>query len=112
MEIKAAKNIIQALDLGCFGTEIISCPTCSRCEVDLVNIVKRFEVELKARNFNKPVKIAVMGCVVNGPGEAYQADIGAAFGKDKAVIFCRDKIIGYSNSKNIIDDLLKKADKL
>lgn len=112
LEIKAAKDILQALDLRRFGPEIISCPTCSRCEVDLINIVKKLEVALKTSNFRKPLKIAVMGCVVNGPGEAYQADLGAAFGKGKAAIFRRDKIIGWSDDKNIIGDLLKEAGRL
>ena len=112
LEIKAAKNILTALDLRRFGPEIISCPTCSRCEVDLINIVKDFEKALADSNFKKPVKIAVMGCVVNGPGEAYQADIGAAFGKDKAAIFKKDKILGFSTRRNIIGDLLKKAKEL
>jgi (E)-4-hydroxy-3-methylbut-2-enyl-diphosphate synthase len=112
MEIKAAKNILTALDLRRFGPEIISCPTCSRCEVDLINVVKDFEKALLATDFKKPVKIAVMGCVVNGPGEAYQADIGAAFGKDKAAIFKKDKILGFSTRRNIIGDLLKKVKEL
>ena len=112
LEVKAAKDILQALDLRRFGPELISCPTCSRCEVNLIDIVKRFEQELKERNFTKPLKIAVMGCVVNGPGEACQADIGAAFGKGKAVIFRHDKIIGQSNDKDIIGDLLREAKKL
>jgi (E)-4-hydroxy-3-methylbut-2-enyl-diphosphate synthase len=112
LEIKAAQDILQALDLRRFGPELISCPTCSRCEVNLIDIVKKFERELKERNFIKPLKIAMMGCVVNGPGEACQADVGAAFGKGKAAIFRRDKIIGWSNEAKIIDDLLKEANKL
>ena len=112
LEIKAAKDILIALDLRRFGPEIISCPTCSRCEVDLINIVKDFEKAVRDSDFKKPVKIAVMGCVVNGPGEAYQADIGAAFGKDKAVIFKKDKILGLSTRRNIIKDLLQKTEEL
>lgn len=112
LEIKAAKDILTALDLRRFGPEIISCPTCSRCEVDLINVVKDFEKAVHESNFKKPVKIAVMGCVVNGPGEAYQADIGAAFGKDKAAIFKKDKILGFSTRRDIIRDLLKKVREL
>ena len=112
LEIRAAKNILTALGLRRFGPEIISCPTCSRCEVDLINIVKDFEKALRESCFKKPVKIAVMGCVVNGPGEAYQADIGAAFGRDKAAIFKKDKILGFSTRRNIIRDLLKKVKEL
>jgi len=112
MEIKAAKNILTALDLRRFGPSIISCPTCSRCEVDLINVVKDFEKALEKSDFKKPLKIALMGCVVNGPGEAYQADIGAAFGKDKAAIFKKAKILGFTTRQNIITDLLKEAQRL
>ena len=98
-EIRIAKCILQSLDLRRFGPEIISCPTCSRCEVDLVDIVDRFKKNLKGLSLKKPLRIAIMGCVVNGPGEAYQADIGVAFGKNKAVIFKKDKILGQSNDK-------------
>ncbi|MBU1367132.1 MAG: flavodoxin-dependent (E)-4-hydroxy-3-methylbut-2-enyl-diphosphate synthase, partial [Candidatus Omnitrophica bacterium] len=108
-EVRAAKDILQFLNLRKFGPEIISCPTCSRCEVNLINVVGRFERELEKTNFNKPLRIALMGCIVNGPGEAKQADIGAAFGKRKAVIFRKDKILGYSNEKNIVNDLLREV---
>lgn len=108
-EVRAAKYILQFLNLRKFGPEIISCPTCSRCEVKLINIVERFTRELERANFNKPMRIALMGCIVNGPGEAKQADIGAAFGKRKAVIFRKDKILGYSNEKNIVNDLLREV---
>ena len=105
-EIRVAKHILQALNLRRFGPEIISCPTCSRCEVDLISIVDRFKKELKTTGLNKPLQIAIMGCVVNGPGEAYQADIGAAFGKKRAVIFKKDKILKQSSEDKIIDDLI------
>ena len=82
-EIRVAKYILQALNLRQFGPEIISCPTCSRCEVDLVSIVDKFKKALGKEKIKQPVHIAIMGCVVNGPGEAYQADIGVAFGKKK-----------------------------
>ena len=108
-EIRAAKNILQALNLRKFGPEIISCPTCSRCEVDLINIVDRFKKRLKKTGFNKPLRIAIMGCVVNGPGEAYQADIGVAFGRKKAVIFRKDKILKQSTETKVIDDLIREV---
>jgi len=111
-EIRVAKYILQSLNLRKFGPEIISCPTCSRCEVDLIGVVDKFKKDLKASGFKKPLKIALMGCVVNGPGEAYQADIGVAFGKKKAVIFKKDKILKYSNEKRIIVDLMKEVRKI
>ena len=108
-EIRVAKYILQALNLRQFGPEIISCPTCSRCEVDLISIVDKFEKALGEEKIKQPVRIAIMGCVVNGPGEAYQADIGAAFGKKKAVIFKKDKILGQSSDKKIVADLIKEV---
>ncbi len=108
-EIRVAKYILQALDLRKFGPEIISCPTCSRCEVDLITIVDKFKESLKKQGIKDHLRIAIMGCVVNGPGEAYQADIGVAFGKKKAVIFKKDKILGQSSEKKIITDLIKEV---
>jgi len=108
-EIRVAKYILQALSLRKFGPEIISCPTCSRCEVDLVSIVDKFKKALEKEKIKQPVRIAIMGCVVNGPGEAYQADIGVAFGKKKAVIFKKDKILGQSSEKKIVGDLIKEV---
>ena len=108
-EIRVAKYILQSLDLRRFDTEVISCPTCSRCEVNLIDIVGKFKKELQILGFNKPIRIAIMGCIVNGPGEAYQADIGVAFGKKKAVIFKKNKILGWSTEKRIIKDLMKEV---
>lgn len=98
-EIIAAKEILSALDLRKFGIEIISCPTCSRCEVDLISIVSKFQKEISNVQVDKHLKVALMGCVVNGPGEAQQADIGVAFGKRKAVIFRKNNIICQTSEK-------------
>lgn len=107
-EARAAKEILVALGLRRFGPEVISCPTCSRCEVNLIKVVDKFNKELKKTKFNKNRRIAIMGCVVNGPGEAYQADIGVAFGKKKAVIFRKDKILKNTTENNVVGDLLKE----
>jgi (E)-4-hydroxy-3-methylbut-2-enyl-diphosphate synthase len=112
LEIRIAKYILQALNLRKCGPEIVSCPTCSRCEVKLIDIVERFNEELLRSGISAPIRIALMGCVVNGPGEARQADIGAAFGRKKAVIFRKDKILKKSEDKNIIKDLLQEARKI
>lgn len=112
LEIRVAKYILQALSLRKYGPEIVSCPTCSRCEVKLIDIVERFDSELAKSGISAPIRIALMGCVVNGPGEARQADIGAAFGRKKAVIFRKDKILRHSDEKNIIKDLLQEARKI
>ncbi len=97
-EVKIAKYILEALDLRRFGPQIISCPTCGRCEVDLIRIVKNLERSLsgltKQRiNETTNTKIAVMGCVVNGPGEAKEADIGIAFGKKEGLLFRKGKAV-------------------
>ena len=93
-EVRAAKCILESLNLRSFGPQIISCPTCGRCEVNLVNIVKELEAKLAClvnRKFTGNLKIAVMGCLVNGPGEAKEADIGVAFGKKEGLLFKKGK---------------------
>jgi len=111
-EVIAAKNILQALDLRRFGPEIISCPTCGRCQVDLQKIVEKLNLELavgdgRDRPLQQKCKIAVMGCEVNGPGEAKEADIGIACGKGSGVIFKKGKIIERVKEKDIVRELLK-----
>ncbi|ONI37777.1 4-hydroxy-3-methylbut-2-en-1-yl diphosphate synthase [Candidatus Epulonipiscium fishelsonii] len=90
-EIDCAKYILQSLGLRKFGTEIISCPTCGRTEVDLIGLAKK--VEENTKHIKKDLKIAVMGCVVNGPGEAREADIGIAGGKCEGIIFKKGMIV-------------------
>ena len=108
-EIKVAQYILQSLGLRSFFPEVISCPTCSRCNVDLPGIVDKLRKELsKLDNISLPRKIAVMGCVVNGPGEAYQADIGLAFGRKRAAIFKKDRIVGWTDENNALRDLIDK----
>jgi len=112
-EVKAAYQILQSLDLRSTGIELISCPTCARCEVDLVKIVGEIETQLaKAHNLiakrpGRPLKVAVMGCVVNGPGEAKDADIGIAGGKKKGILFENGKVVGEVNPKQWADTLIK-----
>jgi (E)-4-hydroxy-3-methylbut-2-enyl-diphosphate synthase len=94
-EIKAARAILEAAGLRQFGPQVISCPTCGRCEVNLVQIVKQLDQALTRNALffaqRKPMKVAVMGCVVNGPGEAKEADIGIAFGKGEGLLFKHGK---------------------
>jgi len=106
-EVIAAKNILQALNLRNFGPEIISCPTCGRCQVDLQSVVKRLAFSLQPSAFSqKAVKIAVMGCEVNGPGEAKEADIGIAFGKNAGVLFKKGKVVKKVKTKDAIKAIL------
>ena len=90
-EMTVAWELLRSLGLRRRGPEIVSCPTCGRCEIDLIGLAAR--VEERLRRETAPLKVAVMGCVVNGPGEAREADIGVAGGRDKGVIFCHGRII-------------------
>lgn len=90
-EVRAARQILQALGLKKYGPELISCPTCGRCSVDLVAMVN--EVEKVLPGYRIPVKIAVMGCAVNGPGEAREADLGITAGKKHGIVFSHGKVI-------------------
>lgn len=108
-EIDVAKQILQALDIRRFGPEIISCPTCARCEVDLIPIVELLEKHLK--NSPKLVKVAVMGCIVNGPGEAADADIGLAAGRGKGVIFSHGRAIKTVKESEFLPELIEIIDK-
>ncbi len=114
-EIKAAKAILEGLGLRHFGPEIISCPTCGRCEVDLIKIVKQLENRLSAISYRpstRPAKLAVMGCVVNGPGEAKEADIGVAFGKKEGLFFKNGKAVKKINIRDCAKTLLKETKKI
>ncbi|MDD4893970.1 MAG: flavodoxin-dependent (E)-4-hydroxy-3-methylbut-2-enyl-diphosphate synthase, partial [Candidatus Omnitrophica bacterium] len=113
-EVRAAKAILEAVEARSFGPKIISCPTCGRCEVDLAGIVKKLEVSLSAMRYPlsaKPVTVAVMGCVVNGPGEAKQADLGVAFGRRDGLLFKKGKTVRKVSLGNCSTVLLKEISK-
>ncbi|MCL2389218.1 MAG: flavodoxin-dependent (E)-4-hydroxy-3-methylbut-2-enyl-diphosphate synthase [Elusimicrobia bacterium] len=93
-EVKVAYSLLNALDLRRQGVEIISCPTCARCQVNLIDIVNKFEGALRPIKVKKPLKVALMGCVVNGPGEAAEADFGIAGSADFGVLFEKGKVVG------------------
>lgn len=109
-EIRAAKEILKALDLKEGGPKLISCPTCSRCSVDLISIAK--EVEQRLSLIDKNVTVAVMGCVVNGPGEASNADIGITGANGEGLIFKDGKVIKKVKENEIVDELFKEIDML
>lgn len=105
-EVKVGYAILRALKLRSFGPEIISCPTCGRCEVNLEKIVK--ELENRISHLKKSITIAVMGCVVNGPGEAREADIGIAGGKSSGLLFKKGKPLGKVPAQNLVDRLIEE----
>lgn len=109
-EIKTAKEILKSLGLRKFGIEFVSCPTCGRTEVDLISIANKVEQECK--KINKNLKVAVMGCAVNGPGEAKGADIGIAGGKGYGLIFKKGEIIKKVPENELIPELLKLINEL
>jgi (E)-4-hydroxy-3-methylbut-2-enyl-diphosphate synthase len=109
-EIKVAKEILKACGLRKYGIEIISCPTCGRTNIDLIGIAKKAEELL--RDINKNIKVAIMGCVVNGPGEAKEADIGIAGGKGQGIIFKKGEIIKKVPEEQLLDELINEIKNL
>ncbi|MEO0091894.1 MAG: flavodoxin-dependent (E)-4-hydroxy-3-methylbut-2-enyl-diphosphate synthase [candidate division WOR-3 bacterium] len=105
LEVETAKEILTSLGKRDFGPLLISCPTCGRCEVDLEKIAQ--EVKKYLKEVTKPIKVAVMGCVVNGPGEASSADFGIACGKKSGVIFKNGKIVKKVKEENLVSELIK-----
>lgn len=108
-EIAAARDILKGVGKR-KGVQIVSCPTCGRTRIDLVKAAK--EVEAAVANLDKDIKIAVMGCIVNGPGEAREADIGVAGGDGCAVIFKKDQCLRKIQESEIVPELLKEIEKL
>ncbi len=110
LEIKAAKEILKACGLYRKGVVFVSCPTCGRTQINLIDIAQKVEKALE--NIEKPIKVAVMGCVVNGPGEAKEADIGIAGGKESAVIFKKGEILRKVPESEVVEALLEEIKKL
>ena len=108
-EIYAGKDILKSIGMM-KGPEIVSCPTCGRTRIDLITLAN--QVEEKLKNITKPIKVAVMGCVVNGPGEAKEADIGIAGGENCGVIFKKGEIIKKVPEEAILDELMKEIENL
>lgn len=108
-EIEAAKDILKCIGKR-GGVKIVSCPTCGRTRIDLVKAAK--DVELAVKNLDKDITVAVMGCAVNGPGEAREADLGIAGGDGCAIIFRKGEILRKIKEEDIVCELLKEIDKL
>lgn len=109
-EIYTAYDIQKVLGMRETGAEIISCPTCGRTRINLIPIAN--EVERRTANIKKPIKIAVMGCAVNGPGEAREADIGIAGGNGEGLIFKKGEIVRKVAEDRIIDELMAEINKM
>jgi (E)-4-hydroxy-3-methylbut-2-enyl-diphosphate synthase len=109
-EVKVAKEILKSLNLRDFGINYITCPTCGRTKIQLIELSKKIQEGLK--NVNKPITVAIMGCAVNGPGEARQADIGIAGGKGEALLFKKGEIICKVKEEDLVKRLLEEIDKL
>ena len=109
-EIKVASEILKSLGLKKSGVEFVSCPTCGRTQINLIKIAE--EVEKKLENCKKQIKVAVMGCVVNGPGEAREADIGIAGGRGEGIIFRKGEIVRKVKEDQLIDALMEEIEKL
>ncbi len=108
-EVIVGKNILKTLEFLKEGIDIISCPTCARCEIDLIKLVNEFKERTK--DIKKYLKVAIMGCVVNGPGEARQADIGIAAGKGEGVLFKKGEIIKKLPEEDLLNSLIFEIEK-
>ncbi len=109
-EIAAAKQILKAIGLRREGPELIACPTCGRTQIDLIPMAKQVEQLLK--QVDKPITVAVMGCVVNGPGEASHADVGIAGGRGEGVLFKHGQIVGKVPEDQLVPELMKLIETL
>ena len=109
-EVFAAMDILKAIGLKNDSPYLIACPTCGRTRIDLVGLAK--QVEEKLRDVHKPIKVAVMGCVVNGPGEAREADIGIAGGDGEGLLFKKGQILRKVPEEQLLTELMKEIDKL
>lgn len=110
LEVKVGKEILKSLKLRKFGVNIVSCPTCARTNVDLIKIVN--DVEEKVKGIKKDITIAIMGCPVNGPGEAKEADIGVAFSGEDSIFFKKGHFYKRCDKSRLIEQLLEEINLL
>ncbi len=109
-EVRVGREILKSLHLLKEGVELISCPTCGRTRIDLIDIVK--EAEKRLEGIKKHITVAIMGCPVNGPGEAREADIGIAGGNGEGLIFIKGKIVKKVKEEDLLDELIREIEKL
>ncbi len=109
-EVRSAKLILKTLGLRKGGVTVVSCPTCGRTQIDLISLAS--QVEKLVENIELDIKVAVMGCVVNGPGEAREADLGIAGGKGEGLLIRKGEVIRKVPEENLLDALKEEIDKL
>ena len=109
-EIKVAKEILKSLEIRTNGPEMISCPTCGRAQIDLITLANK--VENIIQQIDQPIKVAVMGCAVNGPGEAREADVGVAGGHGEGLIFRHGEIVRKIKEDQLFEELIKEIEDL
>jgi (E)-4-hydroxy-3-methylbut-2-enyl-diphosphate synthase len=109
-EVRVGFEILKSLGLRRHGVNFVSCPTCGRCQIDLIRVAE--EVEERLRSIDKPLTVAVMGCVVNGPGEAREADVGIAGGKGEGLLFRRGQVVRKVPESELADALMAEVEKL
>lgn len=109
-EVRVGYDILKALGMRQRGVELISCPTCGRTRIDLIRIAE--DVEERLQRLDKPLKVAVMGCVVNGPGEAREADVGIAGGRGEGLLFRKGEVIRKVPEDRLVEELLKEIEKI
>lgn len=109
-EVKAANLILQSLSLKEYGPTLVSCPTCGRCNINLATIAE--QVEAKLAKITRPISVAVMGCIVNGPGEARSADVGIAGGKGEGLVFRKGEIIRKVPEDKLVEELFQEIDQI
>ncbi len=109
-EIRVGLNILKSLGIRRNGIELISCPGCGRLEIDLMKLVGDVERRTKDMELPRPIKVAILGCVVNGPGEASEADIGIAGGRGKGMIYKDGKLLRSFKESEIVDELIKELE--
>ena len=110
-EVRVGRKMLQYLNLRPYGPNIISCPTCGRTEINIEKLSSELEKRIIKENIKTDITIAVMGCVVNGPGEAKEADIGIAGGKGEAILFKKGKLIKKISEDNIVDSIIEEIKK-
>jgi (E)-4-hydroxy-3-methylbut-2-enyl-diphosphate synthase len=110
-EVSVGIDILRSLGLRKNGVEIVSCPGCGRLEIDLMKLVREAELRISNIDLERPVKVAILGCVVNGPGEASEADIGIAGGRGKGMLYKEGRLVRSFKESQLVDELVKELEK-